>query len=107
LQFMIARARLTRDQEPAEKSLPHWASGRHMCSCKEHHWASCTLQIQRSSYNSGTSVRFIDWVGRQTREPFSAPNHLKLWKVTCNFISACESLTTFKDGERKFSTCLY
>lgn len=105
--FMTERTRLTRDWEPAEKSLPPWASGRHVCSFLGTKQAACTLKIQHSSYNSGTSVRFIDWLGRQTRRRASAPNHFKLRKVTCNFISARESLETFKDGERKLSMCLW
>lgn len=103
--FMAERMRLTRDQKPTEKFLPPWASGRHVCVfLLRTEQAACTLKIRHSSYNSGTSVRFIDWLGRQTRQWASAPNHFKLRKVTCNFISARESLTTFKDGERKLSS---
>lgn len=73
---------------------------------QEQCWDGCSLQIQHLCCNSGTAARFIDWFKRQTREPFSAPNHLKLWKVTCYFISVCEGLRALKVGERKLVRCL-
>lgn len=64
-------------------------------------WDGSTLQIQHLCCNSGTAARFIDCFERQTREPFSAPNHLKLWKVTRYFISVCEGLTASKSERGK------